>query len=643
MAVNDQNNQQDGITGSKNDHPAQNANPAARADRLDRAQSAQQPMMGGLLDINRLLGSPMSRKTSGEALVSAVKGFKFWFSAERNVAGTGSIDLSKVQVLGLEASEHNVSISSVILAYPVESNGTTKVLTHALALESTLTDESAVRNVDIAHRSYQLPVVASDYVTESYLALVDEIVKKHFEQSSRRNIEVIRAGWRTVDRKVDFNEAESTEARMVVFYAQAALTAIFYDLFNPEVYFSLEWLTKQSSLEINVDLSGREVYSADGLPRRSDIAVSVAGVVRKGDQNISVPIANLGGYVNLMYSPPAQQDRWARTAVRNEPYFTPTFIINRMDTGTNGISPEMLLLSLAGASVISKDQAWAQTFLPGEIARGEIDTRDTGLLNILGPDQDKEPVVFDARASLDVQKWGQYFFSLVDDKLAWAIELEEGGDNSWITSLLLDAATDNTTTADAIRRLYDYADRLTAGNFTRRARELGVETPLEMSGARYLTGTWIDEKGQERDLRDWDLLRWMAQNPNDEGVSALNYQDVIDRSDLDVEIRVSEQFTQLTTALGASNVKFARYVDLAYFNPKFIEALALAVADCKINIDQRQAHYSFGSRRIRGNSRIRDFAGGDLTHGMLSRRVTGDGQRSLRGSIGNGFGFGTSF
>ncbi|MNP65718.1 hypothetical protein D3C76_1613390 [compost metagenome] len=91
-------------------------------------------------------------------------------------------------------------------------------------------------------------------------------------------------------------------------------------------------------------------------------------------------------------------------------------------------------------------------------------------------------------------------------------------------------------------------------------------------------------------------------------------------------------------------MKFARYVDLAFINPAFIEAMAMAVADCKINIDQRSAHYTFGNRRLRGNTRVRDFVGGDLTHGMLSsRRVTGDGARSLRGNVGNGFGFGNSF
>lgn len=634
---------QDDIDNTSSNNEQRQERAAPRQERTERTTREAQPTTAGLLDINRLLGAPMSRRISGEVLVNAVKAVKHWFDPARQVAGAGLIDLSKIQVLGLEASEHNVSISSVILAYPVEDNGTVKVLVSALALSSSMTDDASVRNVEINHRTYPLPIIASDYITESYLALVDEIAKKAFE-GQRRNVEILRAGWRVVSHKVDFNDPENTECRQVVFYAQAALASIYGSLFQPDLYFSLDWLSKQSTLEINVDLSGREVMTADGLPRRSDLAVTVAGIVRKGDQNIPVGLANLGGYVSIMYTPPVEQDRWSRTQRRDQPYFTPMYVINRMDTNANGITPELLLLALAGASVISKDQAWAQTYLPGDIARGDVDFRDAGLLNILGPDQDKTPVEFDNRASLDTHKWAQYFFSLVDDNLAWAIELEEGGDNSWITSLLSDAATDDSANKDAIGRLYDYADRLTNGNFTRRARELGVETPLQMSGARYLTGTWIDEKGNERDLREWDLLRWMATNPNDEGESALRYQDVIDRVDLDVEIRVSEQYDQLTSALGASNVKFARYVDLAFINPQFIEALAMAVADCKINIDQRSAHYTFGNRRLRGNTRIRDFVGGDLTHGMLSsRRVTGDGARSLRGNVGNGYGFGNSF
>lgn len=634
---------QDDIETGANSERSNSDRAAPRSDRTERPAREAQPTSAGLLDLNRLLGAPMSRRISGEVLVNAVKAVKHWFDPERQVASAGLIDLSKIQVLGLEASEHNVSISSAILAYPVEDNGTVKVLVTVLALASSMTDDAAVRNVEINHRTYPLPVIASDYITESYLALVDEIAKKAFEQS-RRNVEIVRAGWRVVSQKVDFNEPENTEVRSVVFYAQAALAAIYTSLFQPDLFFSLDYMTKQSTLEINVDLSGRESMTADGLPRRSDLAVSVSGIVKKGDQSIPVGLANLGGYVSIMYTPPAQEDRWARNQRRDQPYFTPVYVINRMDTNANGITPELLLLALAGASVISKDQAWAQTYLPGDVARGDVDYRDAGLLNILGPDQDKTPVEFDNRASLDTHKWAQYFFSLVDDNLAWAIELEEGGDNSWITSLLSDAATDDSANKDAIGRLYDYADRLTNGNFTRRARELGVEQPLQMSGARYLTGTWIDEKGNERDLRDWDLLRWMATNPNDEGESALRYQDVIDRTDLDVEIRVSEQYDQLTSALGASNVKFARYVDLAYINPAFIEALAMAVADCKINIDQRSAHYTFGNRRLRGNTRVRDFVGGDLTHGMLtSRRIGGDGARSLRGNVGNGFGFGNSY
>ena len=636
MAVNDESTNNDGQGQERRDQ-------AQAQPRTERPAREAQSYQADLLDINRLLGAPMSRRTSGEVLVNAIKAVKHWFDPERNVAGSSTIDLTKIEVMGLEATEHNVSLSSVILALPVETNNGVKVLVHSLALGQSLLDEVAVRNVEISNRSYPLPVVASDYVTESYLALIDDIVKKKFE-ASRRNIEIIRAGWRVVDKGVDFSEPESTEVRAVVFYSQVALTSIHNEEFDNSKYFSLDWLSKQSSLEINVDMSGRENFTADGLPRRTDLSVSVAGIVRKGDQSLPIALSSIGGYVDLVYSPPAQEERWKSNARRGEPHFTPTFIINRLDSSNNAITPELLILALGAAAVVTKDQAWAQGFLPTDLARGETDYKDTGLLNILGPDEDNTPVVFDSRSSLDVNKWGQYFFSLVDDQLAWAIELEEGGDNSWMTSLLSDAANDTSADGAAVRRLYAYCDRLTNGHFTRRAKELGVENPLVASGARYLTGTWIDEQGKVRDLRDWDLLRWMATNPSDGGDSALRYQDIVGRTDLDVEIRVSEQYDQLTQALGATGLHFARYVELAYIDPKFVEAIAMAIVDCKINIDQRQAHYSFGARRVRGNSAIRNFVGGDLTHGMgAGRRTMADGTRSYRGGVGNGFGSGAGF
>lgn len=593
---------------------------------------------GDLLDINSLLGTPMSRRTSGESLINAVKAFKHWYSAERQVASGGAIDLSKIQVLGLGSSESNVSVSSVILAYPVEEQGTITVLTHVLALAGSMTEDAVTRNEEINHRTYPVPILASDYVTEAYLKLADDIALRACK-NDRKVVKVARTGWRVVAKTVDFNEIENTDVRQVAYYAQAAMVTIYNSVFKPNTYFALDMLSNKSSLEISVDMSRREIPTADGVPRRTDISVTVSGIVRKGDQNVTVPLASISGYIALFYTPPAETGRFSPNKRRDEPYFTPTFVINRMDTNANAITPELLLLALAGSSVISKDQAWAQTLLPGDLGRGEVDYRDTGLLNILGPDQDRSAVEFDNRSSLDTQKWAQYFFGLVDEELAWAIELEEGGDNSWVTSLLSDAATDDTTDKEAITRLYHYANRLTMNNFSKHAESLNVVEPLVMADARYFVGTWIDESSKLSDTREWDLMRWMAVNPNDDGASALAYQDVIDRVDLDPVIRISEQYEQLTSALGASNVQPVRYVDLAYIDPNFIAALAMGVSDCKINIDQRTAQYTFGNRRLRGNTRIRNFVGGDLTHGKLSsRRTTNDDTRGHRSVVRNGFG-----
>lgn len=613
--------------------------PAPQVERpqFEREQT-NQPQGARLTDINRILGGVMSRRTSGEALVDAIKAARYWLDPERSLEGGGGLDHSKFQVLGLDAQEHGLGASAAIVCYPVDRGQTIEVLVNTLVLEATVDGIGDSRYVDVNGRSYALPVLAGDFVTESYMATVQDIVLKAFS-NQRKAIEVVSAGWRVVSSKVNFAEAEDQMVRNVLFYSQAAITAMYNERYHADTYFSLDWLSRDSQLEIAVDMSGRPVLTADGLPRRSDLAISVAGQVRKGDNTVNVPLANIGGYVSLLYTPPQRQSGWSRRGQQDEPCFTPTFIINRMDTNTNSITPELLLLAMAASSVVSRNEAWAQNFIPGDVSEDGVDVRDSGLLNILGPDEDNSPIVFDNRKSLDTNRWGEYFFSLVNQQLAWAIELEEGGDNSWITSLLLDAAEDSS--GAAVHRLYDYADRLTGGHFTRRAQELGVEQPLVHSGARYLTGTWVDAHGQERDLREWDLLRWMATNPKDGGDAALRYQAIIDQSDVAQEIRVSEQYQQLVETMGVQSVKPARYVDLVFINPAFIEALALAVSDNKINIDQKSTAYTFGAPRVRGNTRVRDFVGGDLTRGKFNRIQGGQGgPRSLRQHMGNGFGRG---
>lgn len=586
-------------------------------------------------EINRILGGGMPRRTNGNVLTSAVKAVKAHLNPEREIA-RGNVDLNKLQVIGLEASELGLGISSVILAVPKEEGGVLRIFTSVLALEATMLDESGVRNLDINGRTWTVPVLGSDYVTDSYLAHVERVVSKQFE-SARNRVEVVCAGWRVVDRAVDFSDEESSEVRSVVFYAQAALSAMMAAQSSDQPFFCLDWLQKNSSLEISVDMSGKENYTSDGLPRRNDISIAVSGTARGADgQTQTIPIATLGGYINLMYCMPKEEQFDSR---RRTPPFVPVFVINRLDSATNAVTPEQLLLALGSAAVISSNPGWARNFLPGDVGRGAIDYKDTGLLNILSnPEGTGEPVVFEGSGNIDESKWFSYFSSLVDvDNLAWAIELEEGGENSWITSLLLEAASDTSENGAAVARLANYADRLTTGHYSRRAREMGVTYPLNLADARYLTGTYLDENRQPRDLRDWDTLRWLAAFPDDRGEAALRYQSVIDRTDIDTEIRVAEQYRQLTEVM-PSGVKFSRYVDLVYIDPHWIAALARAIGDCNINIDSRSATYSFGARRLRGNTRIRDYASGDLAGGALSRRSYDDGTRSIRTRVGNGFG-----
>lgn len=615
-----------------NETPREEARPRREEPRFEREQSTRRT--GTLKDVNRLLGSAISRNTGGEVLSGAMKSFREWLQPDKNVGGNGLIDLSKMQVLPLESTEHNTQISAVIFAYPAEKDGQLNVYTHVAALAGSFEGDLPIRQVDIQRRQYPVPAVIGDYVTDGFLRTAQEIAEKAFADN-RRQVNVLDAGWRVVSDRVDFNLTDNSMVRQVAFYAVAALNALVTEDFDPDLYFDLGWLVKGENLDISIDLSGREVLTADGLPRRSDLVVNISGNIQAEDQQLRSKLTSLGGYMNLVYSPDDQDsDLSRRRREENTQVYTPVFVIDNIDTGINAITPELLLLGLAGGSVLSRRTNWAQVYLPNDRPRDDVDYRDVGFLALLG--QDRRVVEINgSRTNLDTDKWADYFFSLVREELAWGIEVEEGGDNSWITSLLWAAAMGDRNSEE---RLWNYADRLTNGHFSRRASDLGVNRFVVDSGARYLTGTYVDDKGELRDLRDFDLLRWLVQTGNDDPNIALDWQDTFDNLDIDQEIRISEQYRMLQSVLG-NNLKAVRYVNLLYIEPDAIQALAEAVNDCGVGIDQNQTLYTFGSRRLRGNSRIRDLAAGDVSGGIFNRsRSSDDGRRGRRNPLFNGFG-----
>lgn len=603
-----------------------------RAERPAAPEQATARRAGSLKDVNRLLGGPLARNTGGEALVHAIAALKDTLNADKNIGGSGIVQLDKLTILGLESSEHNTQVSAVIFAYPHEQDGKLNVYTYVAALEGSIDGEIPARIYDQNRRQYPVPGVVGDFVTDGYLKTAADIVSKHFS-NDRRSVEVIDAGWRTVGKLVDFSIKDNTAVRSIAFYAVASLNAMVTADVDSELYFDLDWLAKGENLDISIDVSGRELQTADLLPRRSDLVISISGSIQVDDTQVRNKLTTVGGYINLVYSPDEVEKGFNRNRDQKTQVYTPIFIMDNLDTGGNAITPELLLLGIAGASVISKSQNWAQVFLPNDVQRGATDFRDTGFLGLLG--QKRSYVDVGNRTSLDIDEWSDYFFSLVREDLAWGIEVEEGGDNSWITSLLWAAASGDRDSED---RLWEYADRLTLGNFSPRARDLNVNKFVSLSGSRYLSGTYIDEKGDVRDLRDFDMLRWLVQTGNEDPTIAVDWQETFDNPDIDWEVRVAEQHRMLTSVLG-TNLQYSRYVNLLYVNPEAIKALALAVDDCKVGIDQNQTMYTFGNRRLRGNTRIHEFASGDVSGGIFNRsRDVGGSRGSRRSPLGNGLG-----
>lgn len=600
-----------------------------REDRPSRESQSRRPT-ASLKDLNRLLGGPLSRDTGGETLVAALAGFKGWIDSDKNVSGRQTVDLKEVQLLPMEAAEHNVLASAVIFTYPIEHDGAKKVLSFIVVLEGSIDGEMPAKTYDMGRRSYSIPSVVGDFVTDGYLQAATAIVRKAYS-NDRRQPEVIDAGWRSVSKLVDFSMKDNEQVRKIAFHAMTAITAVTMELLSPDVYFGLDMLAKGENLVLNTDVSGRETFTADGLPRKTDMTVNVQGHIQLEDTTSKRTLATIGGRIDLIYAPDPEANLSRHR--REEPPLVPIFVINHMDTGLNAVTPELIGLGLAGVSSLSRGREWARVFLPNDLGT-KNDYRDTGWLALFSSEKRYQDL--GNLRSLDPEDWAEYFFSLVSDELAWGIEVEEGGDNSWLTSLFWAAANGDT---DAEDRLIGYFDRLTNSHFSSRMREAGIRSVVRNSGQRYLTGVYKDEGDNLRSTADFDLLRWLHHTGAEGTDIALDWQETFEPESRDWEVRTSEQVSMLASVLN-QNLTLVRYVNLVYLDTGAMKALALAVTDCGVGIDQSNSMYQFGNRRLRGNMRIRDLADGDITGGLFNRpREVNGGRRSV-GPLGNGLGRG---
>lgn len=567
--------------------------------------------------MGRTFGRALSRTTAGEALSKAYNAFdKLFHDPAGSNSNTGDvIQLDEYKVSTFDAQEYRADMSSVVLSYLLKdsSTGDQHAFYFTILVEGSTPGLSPVRFED-RNRSYEIPRTAGDVMNSRYADRVFDMVEGIYG----KDVIYHDCGSNVLPGDIDIDK-DLQAIRNLAFYANAAIETISVELLGYQPKFTLAWLERDDSLEVSVDWTGQQQYSAAGQPRRTDVKICITSNMREENGSFRDRLSRVGGSLELIYSPAAvasDHGFGARRRTEETEIVTPLFTITDLDTDYKAITLEMQLLGLASTAMLSDDLYWVNGFRPKPKDRDQPDYRDVGVLNYL-----MNGKYFDVKSSsVDTSAFLEYFGTLCRRDLAYAIDVEERGDNTWINSVFAEAAQGN---ENSLRRVFEAADNLTDNHFSSIYRNMIEDSrsptnPFEESGNRIILG-WFREGGEKYDLRHLDLLYWLNRRGESDPELALQWQDTYDMVRDPIELRIENRLRIIEDVLGAGNYKVTGYAQQVLINSDFIAALALAVKACDVRIDQSNTTNTYGNVRERGNSNIGRLAGANLGGGLFGR------------------------
>jgi len=579
----------------------------AREPREERGQ-----LRGSLRTMGQTLGRVLGRNTQSEALTKTVAALKDIFGQDAT-SPDGKLDLENFSVLSLDSAEWRTGISAAVIAYPMTSEGKTHVFYYTLGIEASAAI-GGLKSIELgAGRRAEVPEVAGDALNDRLLDKVEQLVDAAVRKDFNGEFVLIDAGMNIMFSEVN-PERDEDAIRSLAFYASAAISTVSVELLKYQPKFDLGWLEDDDTLDVVPDFNPNQILNANGLPRRTDVTLTVNANMREKDGNQRTALTQLGGALEFVYSPPSGNGGlggFGRRSREDSRYYFPQFTITTMDTLGRVITPELLTVNLAASALLSTDLYWVNKFKPGQLTDGKrVNYHDTGVLTYL---IDRKYTDLGG-AGVSNEDFLNYLGDICREELVYAMDVEERGDVSWVVADYLLAAQGDREAED---RLYKCYDTLTDGYFGARFKELGGQHLAEWSGTRVPLGYYKDEHGEVRDLRDFDLMKFLKLRGDTDPEMALDWQDIFDRGDLTPEEKIDRLYRMLQEVLGASAVKVKAYAQRIYIPSTVIKALAQAFRDCGVTL-QRTSGANLGSTRVRGNTVIGRYAGADLGEGLFT-------------------------
>jgi hypothetical protein len=552
--------------------------------------------LAGFASLNSFLNRPLSRNGIGEHTMSYVEVFREFIAKE--LPGQEK----KYAVLPIERNAYDLPLSVIVVAAAYRGKQGTALLAYPILLEPL--DSLPSRVWQSPQGELEVPTAACDAYDDRTKQAVINVVQNHWSLDT----EVTEVSYNTIPNDLDPKDVRRLGALMTM--AINTIDGIAKELpGNEEPRFNTAMIVGSPDEPTGITVSGRMDFApatletVTGLPIRNDISVTTKLVMPNQDRTqiatSNAPIlSQVAGYLDLSYVEPEVTVNQFGQSIKSTNCYQARYVMTNTNIETNAMTPELALFGLASTRMLSQNHAWVSGFRKRHGIKD--DTRDIGAI---GYEVNLSNDGSNQLGKIDTGAQDFDLFQLIRraflPNLLYSLDVEEGGDDSWVWLSLQYAAQGD---QDAYRDILDTAENLTLGHFGRYWQ--GGEIARHSGNLIHL-GYFTTPEGKE-DIRKLDYLALLNMLGQDHLADVIAFSDTFDPNMGDPTKRLADR-TRILRGLFQNNIHFKGWANRYDLNGAFLDALAAGIRDAGMVIVPETVYGEF-TRTARGNNGLADFA-----------------------------------
>lgn len=551
-------------------------------------QNQQNEAAARLARLSQALSPNVSRGGTSERAAQFVK-------AANDILEADKTTTERYKLFVLTPEQDNVALTSIAVVRSEKNPaGQDVVVIHSLIVEGTKIEPRKFNINGFHQQQIQIESTAGDTYTETYWQILIGKLSKFYGAAAMYED----AHANIIASEVDLKE-DTTAIRNILSAATTAVDNTLELFTNPNrmVLGSIDLKSDQQiRLTSAMDFNPTEAMNSNGLPIRSDIAITtslvpVANWQNKDFTNPKLNLVTTDVYLDLAYV--GNQTQMGGGMGQYSPYmpsafktYAPRVVITNIDSQLT-LSTEMLILGIINATLLSNQQTWIAGFRNKTTLTGAPGIRNIAAVGYEVPGLVDKPGLVD----LGAVSIPDLINTICYDQLIYSLDVPEIGDNSYIENIFIAAANGDLGAYNAIVQACNNITNNMFGQMWQTGNAILVDDKNRIHNGYF----YFDNKAV--DFRELDYLAILGLFGERNMENVIAYANTF-RPDATTELqRLEERYRILQLAEGAGHMHLKGYSRRLTFTSQFIATLLSAFTHAGLTISLDNGHYDNTTQR----------------------------------------------